>query len=283
LSKYRLFAFAASLAALTVFAPLGPAQAETRVRARYDLTLAGFNIGTATMQVGVDQATYDVNLSVRMTGLVKFFTGGRGSATARGSYDAARVRPSAYAINTRSGEKGQIVRFALSGGAIRQMSVEPPPKTKNVIPVTDEHKRDIIDPLSALLMPAPTSGDPLAPSSCDRTLPVFDGRQRFDIALTYDRMENAKAAPEAKGSYEGKLLVCKASYKAIAGYRPDRDQVTFMQNNKDMEVWLAPVAGASALLPWKISVRTQLGTVVITASSFVLEEQDPKSAKSSNL
>ena len=271
-----------ALSALTAAGPLlaetSTAAAETRIRARYAMTLAGFDIGTATMQAGVDRSSYDMNLSVRMTGLVKFFTGGRGAATSRGGVEASHVTPSAYALNTRSNNKGQIIRFALAGGAVRQMSVEPPPKTKDTIPVTEADKHGIVDPLSALVMPVAGSGDLLAPGSCDRTLPVFDGRQRFDVALRYDRTETAVADPAVKGSYDGKLIVCKASYKAISGHKPGRSQVAFMENNKDMEVWLAPVAGTRALLPWKISVRTQLGTAVITATSFVVDTGETRAA-----
>ncbi|QZN98408.1 DUF3108 domain-containing protein [Chenggangzhangella methanolivorans] len=272
---------AATLAFMAALGPAFalPAAAETRVRARYAVSVAGFDIGTATMQTGIGTSTYDINLSVRMSGLVKFITGGKAAATSRGSYGEARVVPAAYAINTRAKDKGQVIRFALAGGSVRQLSVEPPPKpNSNVIPVTEADKRNIVDPLSAVMMPVSGGGDPLSEKACDRTLPVFDGRQRYDVALRYDRMETAKpdtsenADPNAKGNYEGKLVVCRASYKAIAGHRPDKDNVKFMENNKEMEVWMAPVAGTRALMPWKISVRTQYGLAVITATSFVVDE-----------
>lgn len=276
-------AIAATLVVGPLLAAAGPAAAETRVRARYDLTLAGFDIGAATMQAGIDKASYDMNMSVRMSGLAKFFTGGRGAATSRGAYEASKVAPSAYALNTRSNSKGQIVRFALAGGAIRQISVEPPPKTKDVIPVTEADKRGVVDPLSAMMMPVAGSGDLLDKASCDRTLPVFDGRQRYDIQLHYDRMETAKSDGDVKDSYEGKVVVCKASYKAISGHKPGKEQVVFMESNKDMEVWLAPIAGTRALLPWKISVRTPIGTVVIAATSFVVGDQKTAGAKGADL
>ncbi|MGA0533585.1 DUF3108 domain-containing protein [Hansschlegelia sp. KR7-227] len=268
--------------ALAVFSA-APAAAETRVRARYQLTLAGFEIGAASMQSGVDGSGYDINLSLRMTGLARFITGGRGAATSRGALHDAAVTPAAYALNTRSSDKGQVIRFALAAGAITQISVEPPPKTRDTVPITDADKRGVIDPLSALVMPVAGSGDPLAPSSCDRTLPIFDGRQRFDVTLRYDRFETAKGDPAVKGSYDGKVIVCKASYKAIAGHKPGRRQVTFMENNKDMEVWLAPIAGTRALLPWKISVRTEMGTAVIAATSFVVDGDAKAPGEKSNL
>ena len=277
LFKTRLTGAAASAVLLAVSATAAPAAAETRVRARYSITMAGFDVGSATMQTGIDRASYDMNLSVRMTGLAKFFTGGKGAATSRGAYADTKVMPSVYALNTRANDKGQIIRFALAGGAVRQLSVEPPVKPAKIVPVSEADKRDIVDPLSAVMMPVKGSGELLSESACDRTLPIFDGRQRYDIKLRYDRMETARpdasenADPKASPGYDGRVVVCRASYKAISGHRPGREQVTFMENNKDMEVWLAPVAGARALMPWKISVRTQLGLAVITATSFVIE------------
>lgn len=270
---------AAGAAALLIAAATPPVAAETRVRARYSITLSGFDIGAATMQAGVDRAAYDMNLSLRMTGLAKFITGGKGAATSRGALAAGKVTPATYALNTRSNDKGQIIRFAMQGGAIRQMSIEPPPKTKNVVPVSEADKRNIVDPLSAVMMPVSGDGDLLAPSSCDRTLPVFDGRQRYDVTLRYDRIETARpdtsdnADPNAKGGYDGKVIVCKASYRAISGHRTDKDQVKFMENNKDMEIWLAPIASVRTLVPWKIAVRTQVGMAVITATSFVIDDK----------
>lgn len=268
----------AALALTVVAGAAGTAAAETRVRARYAMTMAGFDIGTATLQSGLDRKSYDINLSMRMTGLAKFITGGKGAVTARGALGDARVTPTAYALNTRTSDKGQVIRFALAGGAVRQLSVEPPPKSRaNIVPVSEADKRGVLDPLSAIIMPVTGGGEALNESACNRKLPIFDGRQRFDITLRYDRMETAKpdrsenADPDAKAGYEGKVVVCRASYKAISGHRPGRESVTFMENNRDIEVWLAPVAGAKALMPWKISVRTQYGTLVVTATSFVVD------------
>lgn len=273
-----------TLAALASGFVAPAAAAETRVRARYDLTLAGFNIGAASLQAGIDGASYDMNVSARLTGLARFLTGGRGAATSRGALSDAKIMPTAYAINTKSGEKGQVIRYALAGGAIRSLSVEPPPKpADDMIPVSDADKRGVVDPVSALMMPVAGSGDPLSSSSCDRTLPVFDGRQRFDVQLRYDRTETVKSETEGEGQYQGKAIVCKATYKAISGHRPGRKQVVFMESNKDMEIWLAPVTGTRALLPWKISVRTEIGTAVITASSFVVGGPAVKKADSTDL
>jgi hypothetical protein len=41
-----------------------------------------------------------------------------------------------------------------------------------------------------------------------------------------------------------------------------------MENNKEMEVWLAPVGESRITLPLRISVATMVGTTVIEATEF---------------
>ena len=57
-------------------------------------------------------------------------------------------------------------------------------------------------------------------------------------------------------------------YVAIAGHRPDRPGVKFMEDNRDMSVWLAPVEGTRVLVPMRIAVRTTLGTNIIEATRW---------------
>jgi hypothetical protein len=55
---------------------------------------------------------------------------------------------------------------------------------------------------------------------------------------------------------------------AVAGHRPDRPATKFMEDNKEMEVWLAPVGKSRAAVPFRISVATMVGTTVIEATEF---------------
>ena len=55
------------------------------------------------------------------------------------------------------------------------------------------------------------------------------------------------------------MLVCNARYVPIAGHRALRPATKFMEENKDMSVWLAPVEGQRVLVPLRIAVRTMIG------------------------
>jgi hypothetical protein len=47
-----------------------------------------------------------------------------------------------------------------------------------------------------------------------------------------------------------------------------RPSTKFMQENKDMSVWLAPVEGQRLLFPVRVAVRTMAGMSVVEAASF---------------
>jgi hypothetical protein len=71
--------------------------------------------------------------------------------------------------------------------------------------------------------------------------------------------------------YSGPVLVCNARYVPISGHRSERPATKFMQENRDMSVWLAPVEGPRLLFPLKVSVRTMIGTGELYASLWSLE------------
>ncbi|MBU6461267.1 MAG: hypothetical protein KGR71_00925 [Proteobacteria bacterium] len=51
----------------------------------------------------------------------------------------------------------------------------------------------------------------------------------------------------------------------IAGHDPNRFLFKYLAEQRDMEVWLVPVAGAGILVPSRISIRTPLGLGMMEA------------------
>jgi hypothetical protein len=259
---------------LAVAALAGPADARSRakrpgatapatVAVDYGINLAGLPIGTARLAGSFDRDRYLVDVSAVLTGLVGAITGGKGSARASGTF-AASPQPGAFSIATHTASSGIAVRMALAHGNVVQSEITPPlVDMQDRVPVTPANKRGILDPVSALLMPTQGRGEPLDPENCNRTLPVFDGATRFNVVLSY-----AETRPVQKPGYAGQVLVCNARYQAVAGHRPDRPGVKFMEENREMSVWLAPVAGTRVLIPLRISVLTTVGTNIIEATRW---------------
>ncbi|HEY5795797.1 MAG TPA: DUF3108 domain-containing protein, partial [Bosea sp. (in: a-proteobacteria)] len=50
--------------------------------ARYDVSLLGLTLGTASLSGGIDGSSYKLDVAAKLTGLIGGFTGGRGSGAA---------------------------------------------------------------------------------------------------------------------------------------------------------------------------------------------------------
>lgn len=231
---------------------------------RYNITLMGMQIGIAQLKANVLDENYKIDVWTRLTGLAGVMTGGKGAASASGSLSGASVKPAKFAVTTATGDKSVSVRMVLSGGSLQALKITPPlPERKQRIALRNEDTRNVIDPVSALLMPAAGRARAGDPSACDRTLPLFDGSVRFDIPLSFLRTQQISSH-----AYSGNVTVCAGRYRPIAGHVPNRPETTFMENNRDIEVWLAPSPDERLYIPYRISVRSPLGLVVIEASQF---------------
>lgn len=255
---------AAGMAFLT--AAVLPSRAET-VDIRYAITLAGLTIGKATLNAEINGAAYTVNVSSALTGLVGAVSTGRGAATAKGNVAASGVLSNGFSLSATNGKESRTIQIAAASGSVRNVVIEPPFEQKGPepdrIPVRDSHKIGVLDPVSALVMPS-RGADPLDKANCERRIPVFDGSQRFDVVLSYSGSRQVRSD---KG-YSGPVLVCSARYVPVAGHRPDKRVTKFMVENRNMDVWLAPASGGKVLFPYRISVKTMIGTTVIEAETF---------------
>ena len=251
IGRLRLAGALATGLALVGPAPAGAAGFEVH----YGLWLAGLPIGSGELKGTIEGAQYRLDLKGRLSGLGAL-VGGDGSGTASGAVTGPRPTPAAFAARARTSYGERTLRMGLASGNAVVVDIDPPLEDKaDRVPLAEVHKRAIIDPLSAVVAPAATRGPLTDPANCNRTVPVFDGGTRFDVVLTY-----GGTRPVDKAGYSGPVLVCNVRYVPIAGHRMHRPSTKFMQDNRDISVWLAPVEGARVLVPFRISVRTMIGT-----------------------
>ena len=253
----------AGAVALIAFALSGTAQAQG-FKARYSVKLIGLSLGYATLSGSLDPGAYQIDATAKLTGVAALVSSSKGAGAASGLLIQGRVAPNAYATTSANATMTRTVRIAMTQGNVKASEIAPPfDELPGRVPLNEAHKQKIIDPLSALIMPVPEGGNVIGPASCPKTLPIYDGWARFNINLTYVGTRQVKV----KG-YEGPVAICAARYVPVAGHRPDRPATKFMEDNKDMEVWLAPLGESRVTLPLRISVATMVGTTVIEATEF---------------
>jgi hypothetical protein len=242
------------------------AQAQSKLEARYGVSLAGIPLGSGTWVIDINGEQYTAVANGRTSGLVKLISDGTGSGGSRGTFHGASVMATSYVSNSVTDKKADEVRMVLRGGVVKEAVAIPPlDPTPDRVPVTEAHRKGVVDPMSAAITPVAGKGEVLAPEACKRKLAIFDGRQRADIDLVFKRMDQVKAE---KG-YQGPVVVCTVLYRPIAGHRPERDAIKYLIAQRDMEMWLAPINGTRVLVPFRFSVPTPFGLGVLQANYFV--------------
>lgn len=264
---------ASALVTLAFAGAASLAQAQT-LRVTYDLSLAGLPLGKANLSSSFNGPKYEMQGNAKLTGLAMVLTGGKGEASASGSLAGAAPRSTKFAVMSKTSDNQRSVRMGLKGGRVAEIAIDPPLEPKpDRIPVKPADKRGVVDPMSALLMPALASKSLTDPDNCNRTIPVFDGASRMNVVLTYAETKNVEVP-----GYSGPVLVCNARYVPISGHRSERPATKFMQENRDMSVWLAPVEGPRLLFPLKVAVRTMIGMGEMQASLWAVEGDDKSSS-----
>ncbi|MBI1867614.1 MAG: DUF3108 domain-containing protein [Methylocystis sp.] len=245
-----------------------PARAET-LKAQYLLSLIGFSIGHASAAGVIEPHNYHVDIAMKTTGLATLVTNTSGAATASGALSTAGPAPSNYANTMSNTHESRTVRMALDANAVRAVEVKPVPWDLAVrVPVSEENKHNIVDPVSALIMSVPQSQSLTGPAACNRTIPVFDGLTRFNVSLFYVETKSVRTR-----GYTGPVMVCGARYTPISGHRLDSSSTKYLAENSEMDVWLAPLPGAHVVVPYRIAIKTSAGMLIIEAAEFQIGQR----------
>lgn len=251
-------------------APVPPP--ETRLR--YGISLAGLPLARADMTVSTTGERYTTHLLWRTSGLIDVFAGSRGDASASGLTGRQRPSPTTYTLAAGEGRKAVRVVLAMAGGSVKAAEAVPPSRqTPDLVPLKPEHRIDVLDPLSATLVPA-KSDKPDGSDVCQRTLPVFDGWTRYDIRLT-----PKGTLPNKRAGITGPLVVCAVRYVPVAGHRAEHKVTRFMTDNTDLQVTFGRLDKADVWVPMQVSVRTLIGTAEVELEQIAAVGYDKTAAK----
>jgi hypothetical protein len=133
---------------------------------------------------------------------------------------------------------------------------------KRHVPVTEDQLQHVLDPLTAAFLSAHSSVAPGDLGACDQTVPVFDGKQRYDIVLKPKRTD--VVGNNAPAALAGPVAVCQVKYVPISGHKRDHPGVKFVSENEDIEAWLTPLPQTSLYIPYRVVMPTAWGVGSIT-------------------
>jgi len=251
-----------ALALFIIVFPAHAAIAQGALNAEYSMTFARLPVGSLTFHASFAGDDYSIAATARAGGVMRMLVEGEISMNTRGAIKAERPVPATFSAKAQSGTVSEQVSMQIEDGAATQLMLDPPALGDLV--VNEVNRQGIVDPLTAMLVPAEAPNNPLAVQACQRTLPIFDGRHRYDLTLAFKRTDYLSSE---KG-FGGPVLVCAVQYRAIAGHRAETPLVKFFSEAREMEVALAAALGSTMLAPVRFSVTGSWASLVIAATRF---------------
>lgn len=252
---------AAALAA-TLMAVTGPAGAADGVRLLYRVHVGGVAVLDAAADVSVAPGRYSVSVQAETEGLIGRFAAWRSRSSASGALAGAGPAPDSFrASSTWRGEPRSVRIDYGPGGALTAVA-DPPADGVERDPVPPDLQQGTLDPLSAVVA---TMLGVRQEGTCGRSLPVFDGRHRYDLSfapLGGRRLERSRYSV-----FAGDALHCRASYRSIAGQWKNRGSGWFRSGGGSSErppvdVYIAPVRDGVPPVPVRVETDSPFGSVV---------------------
>ena len=254
------------LAGFLIALGAAPATADP-IHVPYRATLGGIEIATGALTIEVTAGHYQVSLDGVVPG-----DDARKVARAR-AHTMGRVTrnalvPDAYSADLDNGGEKSRVALGFTNGILAMVAVLPPgPKGSARTQPPQSQVLGLIDPLSALAIPA--SPAHLAPlSACGRTQRIFDGVRRYELTLFPSRGEivMVDGSPIA-------ALVCRAVLRSAPSTNPPAGNRRPMERwpegaprGQQALVWLAPIAGGRLLVPVRVEASLGYGTLTVEAT-----------------
>lgn len=142
-------------------------------------------------------------------------------------------------------KKVKTLNIAFTGPRVSKVTPDDPPSPK-AIPVKAEQLKGVLDPLSGVM--ALSLGNIANP--CAQKLPIYDGKQRFDVIFT----------PARKS---GSDHICTVKLAPVSGHKPGEGSTSVVNGN--IELVMRPVPKANIVIPYAITVPTIVGTATLTS------------------
>lgn len=250
------------LAVATLSLPVQPATAEQpwprQVEASYKIAFNGIDVGRFVFRADVTGSDYTATGDARLSALFGALKW-QGASRSSGNLSGITAQPAGYTFDYGGTGKSGSIKMGFRAGSVANISVLPQtPPQPGTIPVRDQHLKDVLDPLSAVLAMSRTGN----PNPCGRRIPVFDGKQRFDLVLTYVRQQ--RVAETRPSGQPGVAYVCKVRYVPIAGFRMN-EETRHLASSDGIEVALRPVPSADLFVPYQITIPTFAGSATLTS------------------
>ena len=254
----RTVALLGGVAMLTV----SQAGAAEPVRLGYAIYAGGFHVLDASVLLDLGRDGYTVEVSARTQGFIGTLFPWQTLARSDGRLRAGEAEPRSHrqAGTWRGEERAVSLHYEGSGSVLAD--VRPPDDPSDREPVPPELVPGTTDPLSAVLSVA--SAVALG-RGCSGTVPVFDGRRRYD--LTFQAMGSRDLAPNRYSVFSGPAVSCQVTSHMLAGNWRRGGWVSGDEKKAPVSLMLASVVEGMPPVPVRLEGESRFGEVIMHLTS----------------
>jgi len=254
MTSWKTLTAACALAAATLAGSIAQASAENRqVALDYDVRIGGIHGMRAETVLRVAGDRFEAKAEVGKEGLLDAISKSyRAVHVSRGRVLEGRLAPAESVAQIVNGKDARSFRASYGSDGNLSFAENPAPEIKPGREVSAAQRRGAWDPLMAAAMAVMGRDDP-----CGGTIPVYDGRNRFDLV---PKRIGTESFPSEDFKIQGKSIVCEVRLRKIAGYKPGTNPDEDFDNAA--KLWLGVLDDSGRLYPLRVEVESNLGTIV---------------------
>ncbi len=253
-----------------------PAAPGSTLQMAMTLYAGGVTLGKVDLNTTIRGDQYHSVSNLQTSGVVNAFWQSEIQATSTGTVAPKNFHPSLYDsfYTGRSDKKQEVSLTYGNGGPVRLYADPPYPMTG--YEVTPEQQHETVDPLSAITMMV-SGVAASADNPCGVTLPVFDGRRRYNAEIS--KLKDTTVSMD-NGLYKGRALLCQIKYRQLAGYKPKviKEGASFPVINAWVVTFPSAITGRFYVVPLRVWADTTYGVIAGVVTSVKIDGAIPKPA-----
>ena len=218
---------------------------------------------------------YRINADARTQGVADLIAQWRSASSTEGIIEDGHVKPTWHRQDGRWRFNERLTRlyYGRDGGV--RANITPPPDDDDREPVPDALRTGTLDVLSAALTGVVVQ-QPQA--YCDRSVPIFDGRRRYDLRLSV--VSEDMLAPSKLSSFAGRALKCEVSIERVAGFKKPEsaEEAAEREARPPTYLWVAHLPDAGVVVPVRLEAASKYGKAVAHLTNLRARRDNPQQA-----
>lgn len=232
---------------------------------RYDIYAGGFRALNASLEMDMNKQAYDMKLEAETQGLIGSLFPWKGTYNTSGHSEKGALIPTVYTERSSWRQSLKVTEMSYApNGRVLKSTTQSDGRTTTNRNIDNTVAGNAVDLLTgALVMFQHVKNT----HKCEGKFPVFDGKRRFNITLTDDGKEVLAASKYSR--FEGEALRCTLKVEPVAGFVKKDQKRGWMavqnhteEHNKLPTIWLAPAGDNGQVIPVRMEIASEYGSVV---------------------